>query len=177
MSGESSHPETATEVNGIDAGELRAYSAQAAEDPSVADRDPAVVARWDGGTRSRIEYDGETIAHMNGDEEGDLNAMVMVLASLASCDVEVITTKAAFLGVEIEDLAIEARGHFNVGRLVGVDDAPSPRYEAIEYVVHLTAPDATAEEIAALEAQCEHASPVGETLGTAIPIRFEFHTD
>lgn len=97
------------------------------------------------GTRSRIGSKGETIAYMNGEDDDHLNAMVMVLASLASCDVEVITTKAALLGVEIEDLAIEASGHVNVARLVGVDDAPSPGYEEIEYTVHLTAPSATEE--------------------------------
>lgn len=165
------------EVNGVNAAELKSYRDQVIDDSAVADRDPSVVAHWEGGTRSKVEYGGETLAYMNGDGDDDLNAMVTMLASLASCDVEVITTEAAFLGVEIEDLSIEANGHFNVARLVGVGDAPSPSYDDIEYVISLKAPDATPEQIAALKEQCESASPVGQTLGRSVPLRMEFQTD
>lgn len=165
------------EVNGINATELESYRSQVIDDSTLADRDPRVVAHWEGGTRSRIERDGETIAHMNGDGADDLNAMVTILASLALCDIEVITTKAAFLGIEIDDLSVEASGHFNVARLVGVDDAPSPSYDDMEYVITITAPDATPEQIEALKSQCETASPVGLTLEGSVPLRMEFNTE
>lgn len=165
------------DVNAVNLAKLEAYKAQVLDDPTAADRDPTVVARWEGGTRSRVEQEGKTIAYMNGDGEDDLNAMVMLLGSLASCDIEVIAIKAALLGIQIEDLTVEASGHFNVSRLVGVDDAPSPGYDDIEYVITIRAPDATSEQLATLEEQCETASPVGETLSSAVPLRLEFHAD
>jgi hypothetical protein len=42
--------------------------------------------------------------------------MNMLLRSMAACDVDLIANRASLLGVEIESLSVEARGHFNVQR-------------------------------------------------------------
>jgi hypothetical protein len=69
---------TATEtVNGVDAEALRAYRAIVERDPSRADRNPTVIARWTGAEASTVTSlaDGAT-ASIGG--PGELNSMRMV---------------------------------------------------------------------------------------------------
>ncbi len=77
------------------------------KDPSKADRDPVVVAHWEGGSRSRIEMDGRKSLYVGADDE--FMAMAGLLGMLAACDVEVVSTHATMIGLEIKDLRVEAR--------------------------------------------------------------------
>lgn len=131
------------------------------------------AAHWVGESRARVEL-GDKVVHIGGDNE--FSAMQLLLASLAACDVEVITTHASLLGIIIEDLTIEARGRFNIQRLLGITPAPSPGYDQISYTVKLRAPGATDQQIALLKEMCERASPVGDSLARPIPITLEFVT-
>jgi hypothetical protein len=109
---------------------------------------------------------------MGGDD--DPSAMGMVLRALAACDIEVIATRATLLGIEIEELEIEAKGYFNVARYLGVDAASGAGYQHASYTVRLkTKEGASAEQIAQLRAALE-ASPVGETFVRSVPVSFEF---
>ena len=56
--------------------------------------------------------------------EGNLNPMQALLASLAACEVDVIATHAAPIGVRIEGLGVEATGQFGLRSHLGVEDAP-----------------------------------------------------
>jgi uncharacterized OsmC-like protein len=163
-----------TQVNGIDVDELRDFVASAARDPAVADRDPVVVARWAGGDRAEVAFaSGEAPVFMGG--EGEPSAMKMVLASLAACDVDLVANRAALLGVEIESLMVEATGHFNVRRYLGLDAAAGPGYDRIAYTVRLKTRGGTSAQLSHLRRACEQASPVGDTLQryVAISLRFE----
>jgi uncharacterized OsmC-like protein len=156
-------------INGFDVKDFRQYIDQVRKDSSVAERNPKIVAQWVGGTRSRVEREG-VVVHMGGDE--DPSAMWMFLASLAACDVEVVATHASLLGIEIERLEIEARGHFDIHRLLGLD-GPPPGYDKIGYTIRLRAKGATTEQIEALRRVCERASPVGDSMSKAIPLKLE----
>ena len=103
---------------------------------------------------------------MGGDD--DPSAMKMFLACLAACDVEVIATHASLLGLRIEDLEIEASGHFAIRRLLGLD-GPAPGYDRVSYTVRLRAPGATEEQVARLREMCERGSPVGDSFGRSTP--------
>jgi uncharacterized OsmC-like protein len=153
-------------INGIDVAEHRKYVEQVRKDPTVAERNPAIVAKWVGGSRSRVEREG-VVVHMGGD--GDPSAMWMFLASLAACDVEVVATHASLLGIEIEDLEVEAKGHFNIQRLLGLD-GPAPGYDRISYVVRLRGKGATPAKVVRLKEICERGSPVGDSLARRIPL-------
>ena len=156
-------------INGMDVVGFREYVDKVQLDPSVAERSPTIVARWAGGSRARVERDGDVI-RMGGDDEP--SAMWMFLASLAACDIEVVATHASLLGLEIESLEIEAKGHFDIRRLLGLD-GPTPGYDGVTYTVKLRAPGATEEQIGRLRAMCEDASPVGDSFARAIPLELK----
>lgn len=156
-------------LNGINVAEHLDYVEQVRKDPNLAERNPTIVAKWVGGTRSRVERQG-VVVHMGG--EGDPSAMWMFLASLAACDVEVVATHASVLGIEIEDLEVEAKGHFNIRRLLGLE-GPSPGYDGISYTVRLRGKGATKEKISRLREMCERGSPVGDSLTRKIPIELK----
>lgn len=157
-------------LNGINVGEMRGYIDSCRKDPSVAERNPTVVAKWVGGSRAEIAF-GDHVVRMGGDD--DPSAMRMLLASLAACDVEVVATHASLLGLELKELAIEAAGHFNIRRLLGLE-GPGPGYDRIAYTARINAPRATEEEVALLKAMCERSSPVGDSLTKAIPLTLRF---
>ncbi len=114
------------EINGINVTELLDFKEMVKQDPTEADRHLTLVAHWEGESRSRIEY-GNKVTYLGGDDE--FNPMQMLLATLAACDVDLIAMHASFLGLKIERLSVEARGHFNVQSLLGLEDAPGSGYD------------------------------------------------
>lgn len=162
----------AARLNGLDVAELQEYVASVEGDATQADRDPVVIGTWVGGTRSEITSPlGGPVVYMGGPD--DPSAMGMLLRALAACDIEVIATRATLMGIEIKELSVEARGHFNVGRYLGVDRGEGAGLQRVSYVVRLrtTAP-LTAEQAATLEAAVA-ASPVGDTFGRQVALGFE----
>lgn len=106
-----------------------------------------------------------------------MNPMQMLLASFAACDVDLIAMHAAFIGLKIESLSIEAAGHFNVASYLGLKDGPAPGYDSISYVVRLRAPGATPEQMEYLREKCEQASPVGDSLTRPIPLKLSLEIE
>ncbi|HZJ51625.1 MAG TPA: OsmC family protein [Actinomycetota bacterium] len=163
-----------TAVNGIDVPNLKTYIEGVREDRSRADRGPTVVATWQGVTRAALEMDGRKGLHIGGDDE--LNAMQTLLGALGACDIEVIVTHAALMGLQIEDLRIEASGHFNVASLLGVESPTDAGYQEVSYKVVIDAPGATMDQIQYLKDSCERFSPVGDSLRKHVPLTLEFET-
>ena len=161
-----------TTVNGMDVEGLKGYIEGIRQDRSKADRHPVVVAHWEGNSRARVEAEGRKGFYLGGDD--DFSACHALLGALAACDVEVVATHAALIGVEIEELRVEASGAFNIASLLGVDSPTDAAYESISYKVVIDAPDASQDQIAQLEHACERFSPVGDSLRKAIPLTLEF---
>ena len=166
--------EQIAEINNVNVAQLLQFKESVKQDPTQADRNPTVIAHWEGGSRSRIEFNN-LVTYLGGDEE--LNPMQMLLASLAACDVDLIAMHASFLGLKIESLSIEATGHFNVQSYLGLENAPGAGYDAINYTVHLHIPDATPEQITYLRDRCERSSPVGDSLTRIIPLNLELEVE
>jgi uncharacterized OsmC-like protein len=164
---------TGQRLNGLDVDELREYIDSVKADATQADRDPVVTARWVGGTRAEVTSSvGGPPVYMGGDH--DPSAMGILLRALAACDIEVVVTRATLLGIEIEDLTIEATGYFNVAGYLGVEGPSGAGYQRASYIVRLnTKGDASPEQIADLRAGLE-ASPVGDTFERNVPVSFEF---
>lgn len=163
-----------TTVNGINVEDLKEYVDRIRQDRSVADRDPVVVAHWEGGSRARVEMEGRTGFHLGGDD--DLSAMQAIAGALAACDVEVVATHAALIGLEISALHVEVKGHFNVAPLLGVESPTDAAYESISYTVVVDAPGASPDQMDQLAQACERFSPVGDSLRKAIPLTLVFET-
>lgn len=161
-----------TEVNGVDVAGTRAFIAKVSNDPTTADRDPTVVARWLGrDSAAEVTLPSGEVVKIGGDQP---NAMQLLIATLAACDIEVIVTRAALLGLRIDSLSVEASGHFNVARLLGIDAPERPGYQRIGYKVRLKAPGATPQQLAELQRACEEGSPVGDTLQRRIMLTMQF---
>lgn len=158
-------------VNDIDQEALFAFRDQVEEDATKADRWPTVVAHWDGGSASRIEFEDKT-AHIGGDSE--LNPMQFVLAALAACDVDLVAMHASMMGLEVRSLRVEASGHFNVQSYIGLRGRPGPGYDEIAYKVVLDAPEATPAQREELSRLCREGSPVGDTLERNVSMTLEF---
>jgi uncharacterized OsmC-like protein len=152
---------TAGDINQIDVAQVQAYIDKVSAAPEIADREPRVVARWVGDSRSTVTF-GEARLHLGGD--GELNPMQALLGAFAACDVDLVAMHASLLGVEIIDLWIEAGGRFHVARYLGLDSRQGPGYRDIDYTLHLHVKHATGEQIARLKDLCETSSPVGDTL-------------
>lgn len=160
-------------VNGIDVDELREFVASVERDPTATDRDPIVIARWAGGERAEAAFpSGNAPVFIGGD--GEPSAMKMVLASLAACDVDLVANRAALLGVEIESLTVEATGHFNVRRYLGLDATAGSGYDRIAYTVRLKTRGGTPDQLAEPRRACERGSPVGDTLQRNVALSLQF---
>ena len=160
-------------INGIDVEELHDYIESCRLDPARADRTPVVVARWLGGGRAEVTSSlGGAPVYMGGPD--DPSALGMLLRTLAACDVEIVATKAALLGVEIEDLSIEARGYANVAPYLGLESSAGPGYQSIGYTIRLKTKGASAEQLEEIRQACLQGSPVGDTLERPVPLSLEF---
>jgi uncharacterized OsmC-like protein len=160
--------------NGIDVAALRDAQDKARRDPTTAERRPQLTAHWVGGSRTRVEA-GDQILYLGGD--GELRPMRALLAALAACDVDVIVTQAALLGMALEQLSVQVEGQCNVAAYLGVDDAPGPGYRGIHLTVRLRAPGATPEQIDALRRRLKHGSPVGDSLMRAVPLELTLEVE
>ena len=156
---------------GINIGPIINFKERVIKDSAEADRDPVMLGSWPGGEEALITYgDIETV--IGG--EGSLNPMQMLLASFIACDLDVIAMHASLIGLKIEKLEIEAKGHFNVQSYIGAAEKPGSGYDHIHYTVRLKAPGITQEQIDYLIERCEISSPVGDSLTRAIPMKLEF---
>jgi len=160
-------------INGVDVGELRDYIDAVKADETQADRNPTVVAQWVGGTRAEVTSAlGGPPTYIGGDD--DPSAMGMLLRCLAACDVEVIANRAALLGVQIQELSVEASGYYNIQRYLGLAAAHGPGHQRIAYTIRLKTSGATAEQLDAIRHACIEDSPIGQTLERTVPVTFEF---
>jgi hypothetical protein len=93
---------------------------------------------------------------------------------LAACDVDLVANRASLLSVKIESITVQATGHFNVLRYLGLDAPHGPGYDRIAYTIRLKTRGATSEQLAELRRACEQASPVGDTPRRSVALSLEF---
>jgi len=160
-------------INGVDVDKLK-QTIEDAKDASTTERNPKLVAYWLGASETRVEF-GDTSIKIGG--EGEMRAMQVLLASLAACDVDVVAMNASLMGIAIDKLWIEVTGHFNTQSFYGIESAAGPGYDRINYTIHIKAPQASPEQIKALEEKCKKTSPVGDTLAKSVPLTFEIRTE
>jgi uncharacterized OsmC-like protein len=159
------------EINGINVAKMSDFKRVCGEDPAKADHNPTLVGHWIGGSRSRVEF-RDKVLNVGG--PGNFDAMQLLLAALAACDVDLVAVHAAFLGLKVESLSVEVTGHFNLQAYLGLPAASGSGYDSVAYTVRASIPGATPAQIASLRERCERSSPVADSLARAIPVRLEF---
>lgn len=161
-------------INGVDVDKWNKEKNDIIKDPAVAERKNVVNAKWEGGDLSEVEAGGMTIK-VGGRQ--NMRPMQVMLASLAACEIDLISAHAAKAGIKMDALTVEATGFFNRAAYFGIEGAPGAGYNKIEYTVNIKAPGITQQQITQLEEACKQFSPVGDSLSKKIPISFKIKAE
>jgi len=165
-----------TRLNDVDLEAMGTLIAAIGDDPEKADTTWSAVVRWDGGFRSHSEI--RDFAPTASDEPRGLggtgsapNPVEQLLGALGNCLAVGYAANLTAAGIKINDLRIELEGDLDLHTFLGLAEG-NAGYEAIRVAVHL---DAEGDETALREIHDKvvATSPVGHTLGRAIPVRVD----
>lgn len=144
------------------------------EAPEVAATTWSASVEWQGGFRSAATI--RTFDPVPSDEPGALggddtapNPVEQLLAALGNCLAVGYVANATVAGIDVRDLRIELEGDLDLHTFLGLNPEGNAGFQAIRAQVHLDA-DATPEALAELHQRVVSTSPVGHTLGRAVPL-------
>ncbi len=142
-------------------------------DPEAAATTWRASITWNGAFRTEARVRGfdpiqsdEPIA-LGGSDTAP-NPVEQVLAALGNCLAVGYAANASARGIELRDLRVDVSGALDLHAFLGLREGHAG-FDDIRVIVHL---DATADEqqIADLHEHVLRTSPVGHTLGAAVPI-------
>jgi len=146
------------------------------EAPDVAATKWSVEVDWKGGFRSEATI--REFTPILSDEPGQLggtdsgpNPVEQILAAYGNCLAVGYAANATVAGIEIKSLSIALEGNLDLHTFLGLREG-NAGYDDITVKVNIDA-DASPEALQALHDKVSSTSPVGHTLGRAIPIKFE----
>ena len=146
------------------------------EEPDVAATKWNAVVKWKGGFRSEATI--REFAPIVSDEPGTLggtdsgpNPVEQILAAYGNCLAVGYAANATVAGIEIKDLSIELEGDLDLHTFLGLKEG-NAGYDNITVKVNIDT-DASPEALQELHDKVSNTSPVGHTLGRAIPVKIE----
>ena len=146
------------------------------EEPDVAATKWNAVVKWKGGFRSEATI--REFAPIASDEPGTLggtdsgpNPVEQILAAYGNCLAVGYAANATVAGIEIKDLSIELEGDLDLHTFLGLKEG-NAGYDNITVKVYIDT-DASPEALQELHDKVSNTSPVGHTLGRAIPVKIE----
>ena len=169
----SPHPAT---LNNVDLGAVAALVETIRNQPDAAVTTWDAEVRWNDGFQSEARV--REFAPVASDEPRALggadtapNPVEQLLGSLGNCLAVGYAANASVAGIAIRDLRIELSGDVDLHAFLGLREGHAG-FDDIRVSVHLDA-DAPADELQALHDKVVGSSPVGHTLGRAIPVTVE----
>ena len=99
------------------------------------------------------------------------NPVEQLLAALGNCLAVGYAANATARGIELRDLRVDVRGDLDLHSFLGLREGHAG-FDAINVVVHV-ASDAGPDRIADLHDHVLRTSPVGHTLGAAVPVTID----
>jgi uncharacterized OsmC-like protein len=146
------------------------------EEPEVAATKWNAVVKWKGGFRSEATI--REFAPIASDEPGTLggtdsgpNPVEQILAAYGNCLAIGYAANATVAGIEIKDLSIDIEGDLDLHTFLGLKEG-NAGYDNITVKVNIDT-DASPEALQELHDKVSNTSPVGHTLGRAIPVKIE----
>jgi uncharacterized OsmC-like protein len=146
------------------------------EEPEVAATKWNAVVKWNGGFRSEATI--REFAPIASDEPGALggtdsgpNPVEQILAAYGNCLAVGYAANATVAGIEIKDLSIDLEGDVDLHTFLGLKEG-NAGYDNITVKVNIDT-DASPEALQELHDKVSNTSPVGHTLGRAIPVKIE----
>jgi len=162
-----------TSLNGVDIDTVMGLAGKIQQEPDVAKTRWNARVEWKGGFRSEAkvrDFDAmlsDEPAALGGSDTGP-NPVEQILAAFGNCLAVGYAANATAAGIELRGLSIELEGDLDLHTFLGL--APgNAGYDRISVKVDIDS-DASDEEIGALHKKVTETSPVGHTLGRAIPL-------
>lgn len=168
---------TPTNVNAVDIAAVAGLVGKIQESPEVASTTWNAKVQWHGGFRSSAvirdfaPIPSDEPASLGGGDTGP-NPVEQLLGALGNCLAVGYAANATAAGIEISDLSIELEGDLDLHTFLGLDPEGNAGYEAIRVKVNLES-NATEEQRDALHVKVVGTSPVGHTLGRAVPLAID----
>lgn len=142
-------------------------------DPTNAATTWKASVTWNGAFRTEARVRG--FEPIRSDEPAALggtdtapNPVEQILAALGNCLAVGYAANATARGIELRDLRVDVSGDLDLHTFLGLREGHAG-FDDIQVVVHLDA-DADEEQIADLHRHVLSTSPVGHTLGKAVPV-------
>ena len=162
-----------THLNDVDIGKVVSLAKKISEEPHVADTTWCAEVNWDGGLRSSAKVREFTPSksdepeQLGGSNTGP-NPVEQILGALGSCLAVGYAANATAAGITIKDMKIEVEGKLDLHTFLGLKDG-NAGFSDIKVRVKLDS-DADPDALQALHDRVTGTSPVGHTLGRAIPL-------
>lgn len=168
--------EDSTPLNGVNIEAVAGLIGKIQEAPDVADTKWNALVKWKGGFQSEATI--RDFPPMQSDEPSGLggadsgpNPVEQILAAYGNCLAVGYAANATVAGIEIKDLSIELEGDLDLHTFLGLKQDHAG-YNNITVKVNIDC-DASPEDLQTLHDTVASSSPVGHTLGRAIPLKFE----
>lgn len=176
-----------TDRNGIDTDRLVATIEAIQDDPNLAQFSFRAASAWQGGARSRTEFQGFYGAGREDDSrrrplvlEGDEppvllgtntapNAVETVLHALASCLTVGFVYNAAARGIEVRSMDLDLEGDIDLRPFLGLGEEPRPGFRRID-VKYRVDTDAPRDQVEELCAYVQRTSPVLDVIANPVPV-------
>lgn len=165
--------ETNVRLNGVDLDAVGSLVGAVQADPNTAQTTWTAQVNWKGGFQSESRV--RNFAPVASDEPSAIggtdtapNPVEQLLAALGNCLAVGYAANASVAGIAIKSLSIDLKGDLNLKTFLGLE-AGHAGFDSITAKVNLIS-DAPREDIEALHAKVRASSPVGHTLGIAIPV-------
>jgi len=152
---------------------------------SAVDADPSsatVVFRTEGSSTAGVASTLRARQHslsvdepptLGGDDTA-ANPVEYALAALVSCQVVTYRFWAAKLGIELDEITVEAEGDLDVRGFFGLDDAARAGFSAVRVSVRLSGPEGEDRYQELRQAVDEHC-PVLDLFANNTPLRTDLH--
>lgn len=169
-------PSASASLNGVDLRAVGALVESVQSNPAAARTQWRSHVRWTGGFKSESRsrnQDGvpsDEPEALGGDDTAP-NPVEQLLAALGNCLAVGYAANATVAGIRIDSLELDLQGDIDLHTFLGLGSG-NAGFEAIEVKVRL-ASDAPPEALAQLHAKVVGTSPVGHTLGRAVPVRID----
>jgi uncharacterized OsmC-like protein len=109
-------------------------------------------------------------ASLGGTDLGP-NPVELVLGALGACQEIVVKAYAAILGIPLESVAVEARGHLNLKGFFNQDENVRPGFHTVHFNTTVKTSETNPEKLAALQFFAENRCPVLDIIKN--PVRTE----
>jgi len=105
-----------------------------------------------------------------GGTDAGMNPVELVLSALGTCQQIVYAAYASVMGIRLDEVSVDCKGHLNLRGLFGIGSEARPGYSEVRFETSITSPE-PADRIQELVALAESRCPVLDILTRPIPVR------